>query len=126
MGTGFTLLVAFSNAFASLARIPQQMAWVRLALAVCLTGAIIYLAIAGNTQKAVDCPNLYEARSKLYFIRVTGLWEDTDSVNAPALLNDLDARAVGISRSSTSLPHTKRQWGNGRHTEREHGLVAVG
>ena len=125
-GTWITLLFASSNAVALLATIPQQMVWVRLALAVCVTGTSIYLAIAGNIQKAFDCSNLYEGWSKLHQSYRT-IWEDTGSVNAAALLNDLDARAVGISRSSTSLPYDKKAMGKWQtHTEREHGLVPVG
>jgi hypothetical protein len=109
-GTWFTLLFASSNAVALLATIPQQLTWVRLTLAVCVTGTSIYLAIAGNIQKAFDCSNLHEAWSKLYQGYRT-IWEDTDSVNALALLSDLDARAIGISRSSTSLPYDQKGHG---------------
>jgi len=124
-GTWFTLLFASSNALSLLTAIPQGWTWIRLALAVCATGTSIYLALAGNIQKAFECSNLHEGWSRLSQGYRT-IWEDTQSQDAPALLQELDSRAIEISKSSISLPYDKKAMGKWQtHTEREHGLVPV-
>lgn len=125
LGTWFTILFASSNVAALLATIPQNEAWIRLALAVCATGTSVYLALAGNIQKAFDCANLHEAWSRLHQ-GYRAIWEAIDADDALAVLNDLDTRQTGISKSSISLPRDKnamKKWQT--HTEREHGLVPV-
>ena len=101
--TWFTLLFASSNAAALLAEIPQNLAWIRLALAVCVTGTSVYLALAGNMQKAFDCSNLHESWSRLHQ-GYRAIWEGIDADDALEVLNDLDTRATGVSKSSVSLP----------------------
>jgi hypothetical protein len=124
-GTWFTLLFASSNVLALLTVIPQPLAWIRLALAVCATGTSIYLALAGNIQKAFDCSNLHERWSRLHH-GYRNIWEDTESEAAPARLQELDLLEMEVSRSATSLPYDRKAMGKWQaHTEREHGLAPV-
>jgi len=125
LGTWFTLLFASSSVVSLLATIPKEWAWIRLILAVGATATSIYMALAGNIQKAFDCSNLHERLSRLHQ-GYQGIWEDIEAPDAPMLLQELDSRQIEISKSSISLPYNKKAMGKWQtHTEREHGLLPV-
>lgn len=76
-------------------------------------------------QKAFDCSNLHERWSRLHQ-SYRSIWEDTESADAPALLQELDSRQIEISKSSVPLPYDKKATGKWQtQTEREYGLAAV-
>jgi hypothetical protein len=121
----FTLLFASSNVFALLATLPADVAWIRLALAVCATATSVYLALANNNKKAFECANFHDRWGHLYQ-GYRELWEDTEQENASAVLKELDSRNHELSNASLSIPHNEKAMAKWQeHTEREHHLRAV-
>ena len=122
VATWATLLFSSSDAVSLVATLPANLIWIRLALAVCATGASIYLALAQNDKKAFDAAGLRDRWSRLH-LAFQAIWEDVYADDAELRLTELDPQRLEASNAGVALLNDRQallKWQD--HTEREYNV----
>ncbi len=120
LATWGTLSFATADAASFLAHLPEDFLWIRAALAVCAAAVSIYLALAQNERKALDCSDLYARWGRLHKA-YEAIWEDIQADDAMSRLRELDEQAIEASKLANSLKYNRkamRRWQD--HTEKEY------
>jgi hypothetical protein len=118
--TWATLLFSSADVAAFLAKLPEELTWIRLACAVCTAATSIYLALSGNERKAFDSKELYSRLNRLH-AAYQEIWENVNSDGAADRIKPLEDQAIEASNLAITLPNHEKsmlKWQN--HTEKHY------
>lgn len=105
--------------------LPQSFAWLRPALALATAGLSLWSLVENFHKKATDCSDL-QFRYRKLAKGFESLWDDMYSPDAKAKLDDLEAKAAELEKSSLPFPEGERRMRKWQeHVERLHASSAA-
>ena len=107
LATWATLLFSSGAAISLMARLPDDLQWIRLLCALTATAISIYSVVMQNQKLAVDASDLH-ARWNRLAKDYQRLWENVYVEDAAERLDALEDRATDLSKAGTIFPNDRR------------------